>query len=139
MPNNQENNKGNIDKLSIVDKIRLVTSKNSSDVLDFAMKEKNQKSPVTEVYSPDQVETATHTIAPEVYEATLEEQNDLLVKGAADINKKMEEISKAEKDTAEKPRNEEETEKLNFSVGEIIVGNSQEKEGPNKEDDGPEL
>lgn len=139
MPNDQEINKGNIDKLSLVDKIKLVTSKNSSDVLDFAMKEKNQKSPVTEVYSPEQVESATHTIAPEVYEATLEEQNDLLVNGAADINKKMEEISQAEKDTAEKPRNNQETGKSTISVEEIIVGNSHENDGPNKEDDGPEL
>ena len=125
MPNQE---KGNIDKLSLLDKAKLFASKNSGDVLDFVMKEKNEKEPIREEYSPDEVLDATHSINPEVYKAALNEQSDLLVQGAADINKKVEEFSAQSKENVGKDEIEEST----LSVGNIIIDNTHEKIAPNK-------
>jgi hypothetical protein len=122
------NNDGkNLDKLSKNTLKKALDAQSSSDLLNILMEEKNKVAPVAEKTSAEQIESITHTVNPESYEANLTEQSDLLTQGSKEINERISESKNKVQDKENKTPA--------LQVEEISIGKSQNRDNEEKNND----
>ncbi len=114
----------NIDKLSLPEKLKLLTSSPDA-VIDLLAKQTGKPASTVE-YTPEEIQAAvhelSHTLTPEQYEAHLNEQEKNLIDGAEEISTTINAIKNPE---AKKP----------LEVNDIIVDDGNPHSAPSRQDD----